>query len=253
MQLTSLDIITRRTLFNKGLPLHFYIRFLSYSAECLRELTMDTLQITNTVKLNLNSYYAVDLPCDFVQSVLIGIERGQFVQPVTQREGINNLNNLDTQGNPIPYKNNALPVQTDGFFFPGYWLYPAIDDLGENLGKMYGINTGLVSTSYKIIPGRNQIQFSEDFPSASIVLEYLPNGENVDNATKVDTRAIQTIQSYIDWQWKIHSRKSTPYEIESAKKIYGNDWRKLRSRISSVTLQDIRQSLLKSYQSSIKI
>lgn len=256
MKLTSLDQIVRRTLINKRLPLHWYLPFLSYAAECLRERTFDTLCATKTCLLTINSYFAVDVPCDFESIVALGIEVGQFVQPVTQRNGISNLNNLNSQGQRIPYGNAPSGVSSNDFdnfpWFPGYWMFQNVDSLGENLGRLYGLNTGLVNTSYKYVRERNQIQFSEDFPATQVVLEYLIDGECPDNATKVPYEAFSMIQAYIDWQWKIHFKRSGGAEIMMAEKSYSREWRYCRARMQNTDLTDIRQSLLKGYSGAPK-
>jgi hypothetical protein len=254
MKLISLDQIVMRTLIHKRLTNHWYLEFLSYAAECLREKTWDTFQTTKSVLLTLNSYYAITLPCDFESIVGVGIQNGQFAQPVTQRNGINDLSNLNSQGQPIPY--GTLTDSSDTFdnfpSFPGYFLFQNTDSLGENLGRLYGLNTGLVNTSYKYIKGRNQIQFSEDFPAQQVVLEYLYDGECPDNATKVPSEAFKMIQTYIDWQWKVDARKSSPGEVMMAEKAFSREWRYTRARIANIGLEDIRQSILKSYNGAIK-
>lgn len=254
MNLITLDNIVRRTLLDKQLPLHWYIRFLSYAAACVRERSRDTLYYTKTVTLTLDSYFAADLPCDFESDVLVGIPRGQFVQPVTQRNSINNLTNTNSTGNPIPYGTAGPGNNPDNFpFFPGFLLFSNVDDIGEPTGRLFGANTGYVNTSYKIIPGRNQIQFSEQFPSTTAVLEYIANSESADNLSRVDARAFGTVQAYIDWMWKKHSRRSTGYEIQESKDFFGNEWRRLRAQIANVSLQDIRQSVFKNYNQGIKV
>lgn len=254
MNLITLDNIVRRTLLDKQLPLHWYIRFLSYAAACVRERHQDTLYFTKTVSLTLNSSFAADLPCDFESDVLVGVQRGQFVQPVTQRNSINNLVNTNSTGNPIPYGLPGPEVSISNFpFFPGFMLFSNVNDLGEPTGRLFGANTGYVNSSYKIIPGRNQIQFNEQFPSSTAVLEYIPNSELADNLSRVDGRAFSTVQAYIDWMWKKHSRRSTGYEIQEAKDFFGNEWRRLRAQMANVSLQDIRQSIFKSYNQGIKV
>lgn len=204
---------------------------------------MDTLQVTNTVILTLNSYSAADLPCDYVDDVAIGIPVGQYVMPVTQRNTINNLPNIGTNGQPIPYGVADAGVAIDFPFFPGYWMYQNVDDLGENTGRLYGMNTGLVNTSYKIIRGRGQIQFSEQFPSPTAILEYISDGQCVDNATKIDIRSQATIEAYSIWK---NSRNKDNYQSPEAI-TFGREWRKLRARLSDVTLADVRQAMLKAY------
>src|ERR1051325_10022357 len=107
----SLDMITRSILMQRGYPIHWYIDFLKYSTECLRELTFDVLKVINSVKLPVNSYKAVTLPCNYVDWVKVGYATGQWVHPLAQGP-INRLNNYDANGVKIPYE-DTLP---DGSF-----------------------------------------------------------------------------------------------------------------------------------------
>jgi hypothetical protein len=212
-------------------------------------LTFDTLQVTSTQLFDLNSYFAVDIPCDATDIIAVGIPFGQFVMPVTQRNTINNLTNAGPNGAPIPY---GMPQNANNnqslTFDAGYFVFQNINDLGENLGRLYGVNTGLVSTSYKIIRGRNQIQFSENFPSANVVIEWIDDGQCIDNASKIDLRAQSTIEAYSVWKMSKNRDDTRSPEAVS----FGKEWRKTRSRISGTSLEDIRQCILRNYNGSPK-
>jgi hypothetical protein len=247
MRFTSLDKIIRRTLLAKRLPLHYYIEFLVHASSCLRELTFDSLKIVNTVELELNDYYAADLPCDFVDWTKVGLRMGQLVQPITQRESINRLRNQDSQGNYIPYQDPGT-FNLDFPFWPGYWMFQNISDLGENLGRLYGFNTGIVPDGFKILPERNQIQFLESARDCKYVMEYISDGQTSDNATQVDQYAWSTIEGFINW------KRSPNADNDHAPEAYNykNLRRQLRGRMSELTLVDMRQILYRNYTASIK-
>jgi hypothetical protein len=253
---TSLDRIVRSVLLQKQFPMHYYLRFLKYGADCIRELSYDTCPTVIPVTLTLNNYFAVDLPCDFLDIARIGIPVGQLVHPISQRDSINNaINYSPTTGLPIPYTNvNSGEIVDPAQFpyYPGYWMFPNINDLGESLGRMYGFPTGYNGISYKFIRERNQIQFNESFPSKTVVLDYIGSGECITNATQVIPYAIKTIEAYIDWQYKLHQRRVNISEEQLAKKEFGAQWRKLRARMDELDLLQIRQILQRSYLSSPK-
>src|ERR1043165_7280773 len=136
MRYTSLDKIIRRNLLAKRLPLHYYVEFLVHASACLRELTFDSLHVINTVKLALNSYFAADLPCDWIDWTKVGLMMGQYVQPIPQRESINRLRNQDSQGNYITYQDPTTWNMEFPPYWMGYWMFQNIDDLGENLGRL---------------------------------------------------------------------------------------------------------------------
>ncbi len=247
MRFTSLDKIIRRTLLAKRLPLHYYVEFLVHASSCLRELTFDSLKIINTVELELNDYYAADLPCDFVDWTKVGLKMGQLIQPVTQRDSINRLRNQDSQGNYIPYQDPGT-FNLDFPFWPGYWMFQNIDDLGENLGRLYGFNTGIVPDGFKILPERNQIQFLESARDCKYVMEYISDGQTSDNATQVDQYAWSTIEGFINW--KRSQNADNDHSPESYN--YKNLRRQLRARMNELTLYDLRQILYRNYTGAIK-
>jgi hypothetical protein len=237
--------------------MHYYFRFLKYGADAIRELSYDTCPTIIPVTLTLNNYFAVDLPCDFLDIARIGIPVGQLVHPISQRDSINNaINYSATTGLPVPYTNPGHTGEINdpaAFpYYPGYWMFPNIDDLGESLGRMYGFPNGYNGISYKFIRERNQIQFNENFPSQTVVLDYIGSGECTTNATQVIPYAIATIEAYIDWKYKLHQRNSNMGLTEEAKRLFGAEWRKLRARMDELDLDQIRQILQRSYRSSPK-
>lgn len=247
MTFTSIDLIVRRVLLQKRLPIHYYLEFLTHATTCLREMSYDSLHIVNTVELVHNSYYAVELPCDFVDWTKVGIKQGQFVQPITQRDSINNLTNVNTQGQPILY-GGTNTVNMDFPFWPGYWMFQNIDDLGENLGRLYGYNTGIANDGFKIIWQRGQMQLTESFDNCTVVLEYISDGQTCDNATKVDPMVQGAVEAYINW------KRSPNADIDRSPEgvSFFNQWRKYRARKNGLTPWDIRQILYRNYKGSLK-
>lgn len=248
MRYTTLDKIIRRNLLAKRLPLHYYVEYLVHASTCLRELTFDSLRIINTVELTLNDYFAADLPCDWVDWTKIGIKMGQFVQPITQRDSINRLRNQDSQGAYIPYLDHPATTSMEYPFWPGYWMFQNIDDLGENLGRFYGFNAGLVPDGFKILKERQQIQFLETARATTYVMEYISDGQTSDNASQVDQYAWSCIEAFINWKRTANADNAHSPEGDN----YRNQRRILRARMSEVTLYDIRQILFRNYRASIK-
>jgi len=247
MKFTSIDKIIRRNLLGKRLPLHYYVEFLVHASTCLRELTFDSLRIVNTVELTLTDYFAADLPCDYVDWIKIGIKMGQFVQPITQRDSINRLHAFNNEGQIVTYADPAT-VNMDFPFWPGYWMFQNIDDLGENLGRLYGFNTGVVPDGFKILKERNQIQFTETMRTVNVVLEYISDGQTSDNASQIDEYAWSTIEAFINWK----RSQNGDNERSPEGQLYKNQRRVLRARMNQLTVYDIRQILFKNYRASIK-
>lgn len=246
---SNLDSITRRRLLEMGLPLHYYLEYLLHASTCLRELHIDTLKVINYAELTLNSYFAADLPGDFVDDVGVGIAVGQYLQPVSKRDNITNLRNVNSAGAFVPYTdtNNASP---DTFFgFNGNWTwFWNINDYGEPTGRFFGANGGANANGYKIIKERRQIQFTETFTSDKAVLMYISDGQRADNATQVDVMALKTIEAYQDWKTSPNFANKDAPEART----YYNERRHLVAREDDLTAVDIRQIFHRAYTASIK-
>jgi len=249
MIFSNLDSIVRRYLLEKGLPIHWYAECLFHASTCLRELTFDTLQITNTVRLPRNDYYAVDLPEDFVDDVMVGVPAGQFIQPIPKNDGLTPLRLTDTDGNYTTYENNTSDILTlDGLSIPALAWYWNFNEYGESTGRYFGMGGGANPNTYKVIRERRQIQLPENFIGNSIILVYLSDGQSVDAATQVSALAFWAIQSWIAW-------KSTPNaqnNFAPEGQYFINEKRKLRARLNDLTINDVKDLIRRQYRATIK-
>ena len=244
---TTLDKIIRRVLLQKRLPIHYYVEFLVHASNAVRELSYDSLRVINTIELTPNQYWAIDLPCDYVDWVQVGMKQGQFVQPITQRDSINPLVQQLPNGQPTTY-GAANSVNLDFPFWPGYWMFQNIDDLGENVGRLYGYNTGYGNNGFKVIPERGQIQLTETYDGGTIMLDYISDGQQADNATRIDPLAQSTIEAYINW------KRSPNADVDNSPEgvSFVNQRKLLRARKNDLTPWDIRQILYRNYKEAIK-
>jgi len=248
MRLYSLDTIVRSALLRKGYPIHFYMQFLKYSSDCLRELSFDSLQNIRSVKLPLNEYNAIPLPCDYVDWVKVGAGNGQSVRPYANRDGYNRLNNLDDNGNKALY---ATPTTVAENALPEY--EEAININGEAVGRQFGFQGGNNPNSFKVLRERNggEIQFDIS-ATGDIMLDYISDGLESDAATEIHPYAQASIEAYIFWQMKEHSRAYSSGERQLAEEQFDKEHRLLRARINSFTMTDLRRVLQQSYGGAIK-
>jgi len=247
---TSTDIITRSLWGQKQLSIHWHAQFLKYVCDGIRELSFDTLKVVNSTVLsvNKNGMYCT-LPADYVDYTLIGVPKGQFIQPMTQRNSISRLPNYNTTGQIIDYGTVTESVEP---FWVGFWMYQTIDDLGENVGRLYGWNSGYTSNSYKVIKERGVIQLDERFCGGCVALEYISNGQSANSATQVDPQAQACLEAYADFKWELHQLKGNPTMIQIKTREFARNWRLLRARLADYTLEDIRNAAHRSYKLSIK-
>ena len=156
----NLDSIARRTLLENGLPLHYYLEYLLHASSCVRDLSKDTLQIVNTVLLPINSYFAADLPLDFVDDVLVGIPVGQQIQPISKKDSLSPLRVHDSTGQFVPYSQIDDVNQQTYYGFPNGWTFWwNINDYGEPTGRWFGANGGAKANGYKIVRERSLAAF----------------------------------------------------------------------------------------------
>lgn len=253
MQLANLDMIVRRTLLERGLPIHWYSEILYHQSSAIRELSKDSLQLVNAANLPINDYGAVDLPMDFQDDVGISLPFGGLLQPVPKRNNINPLRiHSSTTGQFVPYETNNVNTENETTntifgYNPGAVWFWNINDWSEPTGRYFGANGGATS-GYKLIRERRQIQLIGLPDSESIILLYISNGQSVDNATQIDWRAFKAIQAYSDWQ---RSPNAAIKDSPEARTYY-NEKRLFRANMNDMDLNDLRQILRLNYTGAIK-
>jgi hypothetical protein len=248
MTFTSVDTICRRWLLNNGYPLHFYAECLFHAADALRVLSTDTLKIVNTSRLPVNSYYAVDVPDDFVDDIAVTIPVGGSLQRIPKNDNLNPLRNKDDDGAFVPYTTSGS--EQDVYFgFGGAWSwYWNVNDYGEPLGRMYGVGGGAKANTYQVFKERRQIQLSETFTSDEIVLLYISSGTSIDNASKVDVLAWDAINAFI--AWKRSPNRDNEHSPEGY--TFYNQRRLLRAKLNDITTTDLKNIIRSSYKASAK-
>ena len=246
MKTYTLDNIVRSALLDKGYSMHWYLQFLKYGIDGLRMLNFDVLQNVKSVRLPVNSYKAVTLPCDFVDYIRIGDELGQYIMPWGEKESFNRLNKFDANGNKIAYGdieavNGLLPADWEGFWYTNY-----VNDKGEHLGRIFN-NFSSFRNSFEIIRERNEMQLDTSYTGTEITMDYLTDGLTADASSAIHPYAIDAITSYIFWKMKEHSRQYNMGERAAAKEEFYNQLRLLKGRMNGMDVNQIRRSLAGGY------
>ena len=250
MQLLTVDIICRRWLLDRGYPIHWYSEALYHSSTSIRELSKDTLKIVNTVNIPVDDTGSAVLPDDFSDDVACCLAAGEVLQQIPHRSNLNPLRVHDTTTEVFTTQpnadntdvNNALLFGSNGSFW--FWN---VDSLGEFTGRYFGAN-GETNRGYQVFKAQRRIQFTGDFSGGNVILQYISNGQSVDNASQIDWAAFRAISTYIDWQ-----RSPNATNKDSAEgRTYYNEKRLLRSNLSNLTIADIKNVLRANYTASIK-
>lgn len=258
MRFITLDTIVRSALLDCGYSMHWYLQFLHYGQNVLRELSFDDIHAIRSVLMNVNTYGAVDLPDDYVDKIRIGVRYGQFVRPLLEDGTMNRLKDYDSTGNVIRYSDdaniypNGINNINYGFSTPLFWRLNTTNEYGENIGRLFGFGQGTELDTYSIIRERNQIQFNENMGYTQIVLDYISDGMSSDACAAVDVYAIQTIKTYIKWQRKEHSRSYSMGEREMEKQQYYTERKKLRSRKNPLTIEQLKRIMNRNYMAAPK-
>jgi hypothetical protein len=251
MNYANLDMIVRRSLLEKGYPIHYYAEYLFHAASCIRQLSTDTLKIVNSAHLPINKYYAVDLPPDFVDDVSLCVPTGSFIRPVPKNDSINPLRIVNSTSSQFEkYKINGTREQQETVFGinPSWLWYWNVNDYGEPTGRFYGASGGERANGYKLLKERNQIQLTETFTGDSVILIYISDGQSANNATQIDMLAFSAIQAYIDWKTSPNASKRESYEART----YFSERRLLRAKLNDLTATDIKNIVRKNFMASIK-
>ena len=240
MTYITLDSVVRNFLLKRGYTIHHYLQMLVYAKDCLRILTEDDLQVVNTKLLTPNDQNAVDLPSDILDYTTVGVRCGQNVKPLVQTNKINRMVNRNSDLEPIRYDESEADAANQiyyGALYPFYWHSTMWNEYGEPTGRLYGMGAGVQDDVFGWFPERNQIQLTELMEVDYVVLEYISDGMNADAASRITPYAYETIDAYILWQMKEHSRTYSAGEAEYAKQEYINQRLILRARINPMTME----------------
>lgn len=250
MKYITLNHITRSYLNQTQRPIHYYGRCLKFAADGLREQLFDTLKVTNTVRIPVDEFNEAAIPNDYIDWVKIGVQIGQFVRPLVTRPGLNKMANYDTStGEQIVYPD---PQTSDTWGNNIRWFGYNINTNGENTGGYYGIGAGGEADTFTIDEVRNVIKLNQDLTDGKIVLEYLGDGSFSNAATKITPYAQKTIEAYIDWQYKLHSKSFGAYDHQAAEREFYNELRKLRGRKNDITPEIVERIINRHRKASLK-
>ena len=250
MVFENLDAIVRRWLLETGRPIHYYAEGLYHAATCLRELTMHSLKVVNVKRLPITEYNAVDLPDDFLDDVMLGIPVGGYVRPVPKTFNLNAMRAVDAEGQFEKYPNAVQNVEDlNGvvgrarFFW--FWNF---SEYGEPLGRFYGYNGAEKRNGYEVFRERRQIQLTPGFGADSVILTYISDGQSVDAASQIDTRAQMSIQTYMEWKKSPNANVHRSYEAQ----YFYNEVRLMRAKMGDLTSETIKNIVRSNFHASVK-
>jgi hypothetical protein len=250
MRFATIDGIVKGLLLKQGKPIHWYLQYLKYACDAVRELHFDTLQRIYTERLTVTSYKSIILPCYYTDWVRVGVIANDRVKNLTQGTTINRLNNYDDAGEKVIWESTSDTQSTNTPYYNDFLLRR--NSYNEFQGGIFNNLPDMASYKFKVLPERNEIQFNYDFPFDTVILEFIGDGMDGDAATQVDAYAIDTIESYIMWQLSLHNRHDSNGDTMFRKDVYDKAHRLLRARKNKMSKEDIIDSVRKGYSGTYK-
>ncbi len=257
MVLYTLDGIVRNYLLRKGYPMHNYMQCLVYSAACLRELTLDDLQVVNIkiVTVDPNTGEA-PLPNDYVSYVEVGMEAGQGIRPLVEASGLSTLPAYTSDFTQTNYTEGARSSSNSllvyNYLLPLFWNTVTWNEYGENIGRLFGWGNGGAVDTFVIDKARNVIITNNRLSVARLIIRYISDGQSADAITQIPAEAYDTINKYIAWQMKENSRSYSEGESERARQMYLNARGILRARTNGLTPEVVLRIFQNNYTAAAR-
>lgn len=276
------DETVRRTLHKNRLPLHYYIQFLVFLREGLKEFQLSLLPTITTVKLTLDSNSEAPLPADYVEEIGIYEAVGNKLSELPHSELISTFDYPDwVSGTPyvigsiVNYGGftwSSLTIHTDavapvaGVIWSVYQKFTAdanvyiqssgIDlsgglaysALGENTGGLFGY-TEVDSRSYRIIREFNKVRFDNTTSLTVAYLKYITMPTKVSNQTLIHPMLEPSLIEFINWQKsKYWDRKD---QLVLRAEFY-NKRRHAKAMLNPLNVTDIFATFRKNINQSVK-
>lgn len=229
MRYTSLHTIISGLLAQRRYPIHFYMDFLIYAIRVFEELHFDVLGNVRIVKIDRDGDDEFKLPDDYMDEVSVGVPAGQSIRPFVHRR-MNPLLEDNEGGSDAGYYGIG-----DAVFF---------NSKGELTGRFYGLR-GIPRESYEIDKKKGIIRVDKRACVDSVILTYISDGTEIDNATQINPYAKQTIEDGILWKYYEHRRSSSPSQISKAESKFIRSRKILKGRLNPLTVQGVRSAIYK--------
>lgn len=244
----TISSVVDRCLADNGLTDHYFDDFLGWGLWELRELHLDVAKEVKTVNLDMNNTRGVELPKDYVDWAIVGIQIGEYVKTLGVNPEMAKFTGSErTLGNPSDFNSlnvNQLPNGINLLNYGGYHL------LGSNV---FSVGGGLPYKGYFNIiktPERKILQFTSAVSKTKVYLEYISDGFNPNRETVVNPYFVDFLRKAMDCEWA----KRRPRKERDEREIYrlGQDvhyaMKKLKGRMSDLDPQTMLNTQRQHYR-----
>lgn len=259
-QYVSIDYIVKNVMVQLESENNFkkYQTYLSYAIRGMRELGLTSAPYVKTAHLEMLSNKAINLPSDYLRYTKIGICVNGRILTLGLDNSLCLNDNYSECGDPLEIAMANLSEDelenVDGFFGYGFG-YPFLDTFvnGQFVGGIYGVGGGYNSRGYyRVNEAMNQIQFTSDVPSETIVLEYIADPINPDGSASVPKNAIEALIAFVNWKVLEYKRGVPLSAAADAERKWNIQFRKLRHINMSFSVAEYMESQSISIHQSVK-
>jgi hypothetical protein len=225
----------------------------------LQEANFDILKEIKGIELDLGENLTLILPEDFVNYVRVSwVDRAGNFHPMIMNDDTkiaqaylqdNDYNILfDESGNVLKAAENSYD-QTN---LPAQYRQYRVDNDGFDYSELrtsgrYGLNTAKANSNgwFTVDKSTGVMKFDSSVGTRTIVLEYISDGLESSDPTKVRVHkfAEETLYTYIEWMILNSKIGIQEYVVKRKRKDYDVARRKAKMRLSGITFDDIMQAM----------
>jgi hypothetical protein len=251
MTLTSLDQIVKNILLKRGYSYHWYLDFLVYCKDIMREIAFDSpIFSIRYIALPVNQDdNTIELPNDYQDYTRVSAWVDGYLRPLVENNNLQLIPNYDDDFALQPYSDGIAiaTAQQQNLMYSNnlltpYWYMVNWNNFGENTGRLFGGIGGYVD-GFRVDKSRNIIKIDDNLFIEYVALEYISDGMDSDSATKIDAYAQMAIEAGAIWQHKEHNRTYGAGEAAAAKAEYELEVVRLRARLSDLTIDKLKRAV----------
>lgn len=236
MVTVTLDEVIRKTLRKAGLPLHYYIHYLLFARDGLKEMKFSILPSEKTTELALDSNNEATLPTDFVGEVGVYKAEGDKLVQLPHNYL---LSSFDTQ---VPFE------QVDQVFSSGDGSPLYIDEFNSDVGRQFGMLYPRTN-GYRIITELNKIRVDVGSDLGKVYLKYVTMPVKVANKSLVHPFIEPALVAYINWQVAFYAADR---DVMMKRTEFFNQRRLAKAALSKISIVDILSSFRIHHNQAIK-
>lgn len=249
MTVISLDAIVKNILMKRGYSFQWYIDFLVYCKDGMREIAFDDpiFSVRYTALPVNQDDNTVEIPNDFQDYTRVSAWVDGYLRPLVENNNLQLIPNYNNDFQVEPYSDGvAIATQqqqnlmySNNFMTP-YWYIVNWNNFGENTGRIFG-GIGNYIDGFRIDKARNVIKIDDNLFIENIALEYISDGMDADSATQIDAYAQNAIEAFAMWQFYLHNRTYSQNEALSMYQLYTNERSILRARLSDLNIDNMKR------------